>query len=89
MSPKRDASSQRPLDKAMIAALESYHVSFSLIPAVPGRGRSNKRKRNSSTRVDDDDTDKHKRPPKGSGNEKVAKVKRPLVILPGLRGCAS
>ena len=67
-----------PWTKAMIAALESYHVSFSLIPAVPGRGRSNKRKRNSFRSVDDDDTDKDKsgkRPPKGSGKSKGGKGK--------------
>ena len=78
VSPKRDASGQRPLDKAMIAALESYHVSFSLIPAAPGRGRSNKRKGNMSARVDDDGSDKqrsNKRPSKGAGKSKSGKGK--------------
>ena len=76
----------------MIAALESYHVSFSLISAVPGRGRSNKRKRNSFRRIDDDNTNKDKSGKgrqKAPASQKVARVKRPLVILPCLQSCAS
>ena len=86
VSPKRDASSQRPLDKAMIAALFPSPRPSRGAGAATSASATCPQGSMMTTLISKGQAKGHQKAP---ASQKVVEVKRPLVILPCLRGCAS